>query len=614
MRDDARGASLCTERSCAPRSSSSSVLARLETRSSSQAGGHGQGGSGGGSSLSLSPSVATVMATCGVGVMPRSELLEVLGRGGRWGRVRVTLSRDALTLSGPEEATTALVNGTANGGGGTPPVPSPGTGGLSNGIRSPNLSPSLSPSPGAVALSCVGEPHTEQKRVVRVLKRESGGLGISIKGGRENRMPVVISKIFPGLAAEQTGALHVGDAILAVNGADLREATHDRAVQALKTAGRDVLLEVQYMREFSAFFHKASPLSDVDWADGDVPSPRQARVDLRHGTTPGTPPGSPGSPGSLGGQRHNGGERRVIALRMCYVARNLSMSDLENRLIEVHSPDVSRCLVLRARDAASASSWFSALRAATAALVPAAVAEANEGPLHHGGLLHSRALANLGWLAEQITGETGRQTWRPTLVALTDTDMLLYHALPTTREGWQAPYRTYPLLATRLVQGGIPRDAPTQPGAELCLVLRSGTPHGVVTHVLRVETQRDLAHWGRLLVDGCHGAAALMREATVACVWKGTDCRLTVHYESGFTLAMDPGPGAAPGAAPAVLLSYPFDRLRRSTDDGVSTLCLDFGGHEGEVRIDLKACPKPLVFILYSFLSAKVARMGLQEA
>uniref|UniRef100_S4RDF2 Syntrophin C-terminal PH domain-containing protein n=1 Tax=Petromyzon marinus TaxID=7757 RepID=S4RDF2_PETMA len=182
--------------------------------------------------------------------------------------------------------------------------------------------------------------------------------------------------------------------------------------------------------------------------------------------------------------------------------------------------------------------------------------------------------------------------------------MLLYHALPTTREGWQAPYRTYPLLATRyfkavsvknraktnfatLVQGGIPRDAPTQPGAELCLVLRSGTPHGVVTHVLRVETQRDLAHWGRLFVDGCHGAAALMREATVACVWKGTECRLTVHYESGFTLAMDPGPGAAPGATPAVLLSYPFDRLRRSTDDGVSTLCLDFGGHEGEVFISL---------------------------
>uniref|UniRef100_A0A8B9MQ72 PDZ domain-containing protein n=1 Tax=Accipiter nisus TaxID=211598 RepID=A0A8B9MQ72_9AVES len=61
-----------------------------------------------------------------------------------------------------------------------------------------------------------------------------GGLGISIKGGKENKMPILISKIFKGLAADQTQALYVGDAILAVNGTDLRDATHDEAVQALK--------------------------------------------------------------------------------------------------------------------------------------------------------------------------------------------------------------------------------------------------------------------------------------------------------------------------------------------------------------------------------------------
>ncbi|KAE8295775.1 Beta-2-syntrophin 59 kDa dystrophin-associated protein A1 basic component 2 Syntrophin-3 [Larimichthys crocea] len=77
---------------------------------------------------------------------------------------------------------------------------------------------------------------SEAVRKVRVVKQESGGLGISIKGGRENRMPILISKIFPGLAADQSRALRVGDAILSVNGNDLREATHDLAVQALKKA------------------------------------------------------------------------------------------------------------------------------------------------------------------------------------------------------------------------------------------------------------------------------------------------------------------------------------------------------------------------------------------
>lgn len=100
---------------------------------------------------------------------------------------------------------------------------------------------SFSSRQGEIPISLDGS--TEAVRKVRVVKQESGGLGISIKGGRENRMPILISKIFPGLAADQSRALRVGDAILSVNGNDLREATHDLAVQALKKAGKEVTLE-----------------------------------------------------------------------------------------------------------------------------------------------------------------------------------------------------------------------------------------------------------------------------------------------------------------------------------------------------------------------------------
>lgn len=65
----------------------------------------------------------------------------------------------------------------------------------------------------------------------------------NLSGGKENKMPILISKIFKGLAADQTEALYVGDAILSVNGCDLREATHDEAVQALKKTGKEVILE-----------------------------------------------------------------------------------------------------------------------------------------------------------------------------------------------------------------------------------------------------------------------------------------------------------------------------------------------------------------------------------
>ena len=79
-------------------------------------------------------------------------------------------------------------------------------------------------------------------RYVKVVKEEVGGLGISIKGGKENNMPILISKIFKGLAADKTNALYVGDAILSVNNEDLRNATHDEAVRALKRAGKEVEL------------------------------------------------------------------------------------------------------------------------------------------------------------------------------------------------------------------------------------------------------------------------------------------------------------------------------------------------------------------------------------
>lgn len=56
---------------------------------------------------------------------------------------------------------------------------------------------------------------------VRVIKSDNNGLGISIKGGRENRMPILISKIFRGMAADSAKGLYVGDAILSVNGEEL---------------------------------------------------------------------------------------------------------------------------------------------------------------------------------------------------------------------------------------------------------------------------------------------------------------------------------------------------------------------------------------------------------
>lgn len=165
----------------------------------------------------------------------KAGLVELLLRE-RWVRVVAELSGESLSLTGDAAAVepeppAAAFNGLPNGGGGDSLPGSPNRG----------LGP---PSPPAPPRGPAGEASgSPPVRRVRVVKQEAGGLGISIKGGRENRMPILISKIFPGLAADQSRALRLGDAILSVNGTDLRQATHDQAVQALKRAGKEVLLE-----------------------------------------------------------------------------------------------------------------------------------------------------------------------------------------------------------------------------------------------------------------------------------------------------------------------------------------------------------------------------------
>ncbi len=177
----------------------------------------------------------------------RSGLLEIFIKQ-QWHRIFVTLEADCLTLSADQQAEPpALVNGSADG-----------------------SLPRVEGSQEAYHPEHLPESVAGQKRVVRVAKEDANGLGISIKGGRENKMPILISKIFKGMAADKTEKLYVGDAILSVNGEDLREATHDEAVKALKRAGKVVDLEGEILLADLGQVHQTLiALVGKNWATPD---------------------------------------------------------------------------------------------------------------------------------------------------------------------------------------------------------------------------------------------------------------------------------------------------------------------------------------------------------
>ncbi|XP_075043554.1 beta-2-syntrophin [Mixophyes fleayi] len=446
----------------------------------------------------------------------KSGLLDLLLQD-HWVRVQAELSGESLTLTSEQEPG-ATPNGLSNGTELAPGSPrrGPPTPGRSDSPRAGSDCGSESGlgSPGARCPLDSPEMGAEPVRRVRVVKQESGGLGISIKGGQENRMPILISKIFPGLAADQSRALRVGDAILSVNGSDLRTATHDQAVQVLKKAGKEVTLE---------------------------------------------------------GRSLQGGTWVPV----------MGVISQETPLI-----------------GASALSWSQALHNNIISLLPQVLAETQ---CMLGAA--SEDLRHLGWVAEQVPQDDGRSTWHPTLAVVSQRDFLLFESMPRTREEWGHPKLKLPLISTRLVHSGPGNNSPSL-GPHLSFATRTGCPQGIEMHVFRVETQRDLSAWTRALVQGCHAAAELTREVTISCSLRGEGVSLSIHYDTGFTLCRG-------GPSGPVMHRYPFEKLKMSADDGTKHLYLDFGGPEGELALDLNTCPKPVVFLLHTFLSAKVTRMGL---
>lgn len=107
------------------------------------------------------------------------------------------------------------------------------------------------------------------KRQIEVQKSPDEGLGISITGGKEHGIPIIISEIHPGSAARKAGCLYVGDAILSVNGTDLKDLKHNDAARVLSSQSGNCILEVMYLSPDDTF-NCANGKSDSDKDDNEI--------------------------------------------------------------------------------------------------------------------------------------------------------------------------------------------------------------------------------------------------------------------------------------------------------------------------------------------------------
>ncbi|XP_078002292.1 glutamate receptor-interacting protein 1 [Phascolarctos cinereus] len=97
------------------------------------------------------------------------------------------------------------------------------------------------------------------------LKRYGGPLGITISGTEEPFDPIIISSLTKGGLAERTGAIHIGDRILAINSSSLKGKPLSEAIHLLQMAGETVTLKIKKQTDGPSLQASGSNFNAFEW-------------------------------------------------------------------------------------------------------------------------------------------------------------------------------------------------------------------------------------------------------------------------------------------------------------------------------------------------------------
>ncbi|XP_076017143.1 gamma-2-syntrophin isoform X2 [Genypterus blacodes] len=441
-----------------------------------------------------------------------------------------------------------------------------------------------------------------------VLRRQAaGGLGLSIKGGAEHNVPVVISKIFKDQVADQTGKLFVGDAVLQVNGINVERCTHEQVVHLLRTAGDEVTITVRYLREVPSFLKLplGSPGPSTDHSR--VSSPLfDSGLQLNGKEAPSPPLPSANEPKY---------EKRwldavSLPLLMARVSRCKAGTDnSRSNCFEVFVLDGANTNILQFCTAAESTDWLQAMSANIQELTLENIKMINKYCSSDDQIVH------MGWACQSAEGRAAGPSSAFKFLALRGPHFYIFRSPPIGASDWGRAETTYNLyevlfkvhklwmaedcwLQARLYLG-LEHSPEPQDNESLCFSILVG--HGR-SHTFRVELASDLAVWEKSFQRAAFMEVQRIRSKSYACSSQGNVLSFTVDFGSGFT--------CSEGSSKAVLWRYKFSQLKGSSDDGKTRVKLLFRNAESQ-QIEMKelefANLTAVLHCIHSFIAAKVA-------
>ncbi|XP_037862402.2 gamma-2-syntrophin isoform X1 [Chlorocebus sabaeus] len=459
---------------------------------------------------------------------------------------------------------------------------------------------------------CVGGSHQGRNHRTVTLRRQAvGGLGLSIKGGSEHNVPVVISKIFKDQAADQTGMLFVGDAVLQVNSINVENATHEEVVHLLRNAGNEVTITVEYLREAPAFLKLplGSPGPSSDHSSGASSPLFDSGLHL-NGNSSNTAPSSPSSPIAKDPRY----EKRwldtlSVPLSMARISRYKAGAEkLRWNAFEVLSLDGVSSGILRFYTAQDGADWLRAVSTNIRELTLQNMKMANKCCSPSDQVVH------MGWVNEKLQGADSSQTFRPKFLALKGPSFYVFSTPPVSTFDWVRAERTYHLCEVlfKVHKFWLAEDCWLQANLYLglqdfdfedqrpyCFSVVAG--HGK-SHVFNVELGSELAVWEKSFQRATFMEVQRTGSRTYMCSWQGEVLCFTVDFAMGFT--------CFESKTKNVLWRFKFSQLKGSSDDGKTRVKLLFQNLDTK-QIETKELEfqdlTAVLHCIHSFIAAKVA-------
>ncbi|KAJ7988672.1 hypothetical protein DPEC_G00311650 [Dallia pectoralis] len=446
-----------------------------------------------------------------------------------------------------------------------------------------------------------------------VLRRQSaGGLGLSIKGGAEHKVPVVISKIFKDQVADQSGKLFVGDAMLQINGINVDNCTHEEVVNLLRSAGNEVSITVQYFREVPSFLKL--PLDSPGPPSGQSSRESSPQFDSGlhlNGNSSNTAPSSPSSPPANEPMYKKRWLDAVsLPLVMARVSRYKAERDkLRSNSFEVCATEGASSNILQFCTAAECTDWLQAISTNISDLTLDKMKMVNRFCSPDDQIVH------MGWVCEppQATNRTSLGTFK--FLALRGSSLYIFRCPPVDATDWgnaETMYNLYEVLfkVHKLwmaedcwIQAkfylGLQQDEELHDGEPFCFSILVG--HGQ-SHTFSVEMTSELAVWEKSFQRAVFMEVQRLGSKTYMCSSQGKVLCFTIDFGSGFTCSET--------SSRSMLWRYKFSQLKGSSDDGKTRVKLLFKNVENS-QIEMKELEfsnlTAVLHCIHSFIAAKVA-------